>query len=180
MRLLFELDLKNYDETGRRFIRPSVRGIIIRHDKVAMIHSFKYHYYKFPGGGIETGEDMVQALTREVREEAGLIVVPESIVEFGRVRRVEREENNDIFEQDNFYFFCSTEPEPVCQQLDDYEAEEGFALEYVAPEYAVKINRTFHHGPKSLAMLERESRVLEICMAEHRFEKTHRSARRQP
>ena len=47
MRLLFEIDTKDYDPNGKPFVRPSVRGIIIRDGKVAMVHSLKYDYYKF-------------------------------------------------------------------------------------------------------------------------------------
>ena len=32
-----------------------------------MIHSLKYDYYKFPGGGIEDGESNEEALIRETR-----------------------------------------------------------------------------------------------------------------
>lgn len=38
---------------------PSVRAIIIKNDKVSMIHSMKYDYYEFPGGGIEKGESTI-------------------------------------------------------------------------------------------------------------------------
>ena len=65
MRLLFEIDTKDYDINGKAFIRPSVRSIIIRENKVAMVHSIKYDYYKFPGGGIEPGETPEQCVLRE-------------------------------------------------------------------------------------------------------------------
>jgi len=38
LRLLFEMDRKDYDPEGSRFERPSVRGIIVRDGKVAMVH----------------------------------------------------------------------------------------------------------------------------------------------
>ena len=56
MRLLFEMDKKDYGGCTRSFTRDSARSIIIRKDKIAMIHSQKYDYYKFPGGGLEPGE----------------------------------------------------------------------------------------------------------------------------
>lgn len=48
MRLLFQLDTRDYDPNGKAFVRPSVRGIIIRAGKVGMVHSQKYDYYKSP------------------------------------------------------------------------------------------------------------------------------------
>ena len=53
MKLLFEIDLKNYDKNGKAFKRPSARAIIIKDNKIYMVHSLVYDYYKFPGGGIE-------------------------------------------------------------------------------------------------------------------------------
>lgn len=66
MRLLFTMDAKDYDSSAKPIIRPSVRGIIIRGGKVAAVHSLEYDYYKFPGGGIEKGENRLDTLLREV------------------------------------------------------------------------------------------------------------------
>ena len=104
MRLLFNLDKKDYREGGSVGVRPSVRGIIVRGGKIAMVRSKKYDYYKFPGGGIEDGEDFVDALIREVREESGLCVVRSSIREYGLVSRKSRGKVEDIFVQDNYYY----------------------------------------------------------------------------
>ena len=71
MRLLFTIDTKNYKENGVTYIRNSSRCITIKNGKVAMIHSLKYNYYKFPGGGIEQDETKEEALIRETLEEAG-------------------------------------------------------------------------------------------------------------
>ena len=95
MRLLFELDLHDYAECTRTFVRNSARSIIIRDQKIAMVHSLKYDYYKFPGGGIRNGEDPVEALIRETREEAGLIVIPETIRAYGCVHRIQKSDQDD-------------------------------------------------------------------------------------
>ena len=90
MRLLFEIDTKDYDLNGTTVIRPSVRGIIIKDNKLAMIHSMKYDYYKFPGGGIENGENHLDALVCEVAEESGLQVIPDTVREYGMVHRIQK------------------------------------------------------------------------------------------
>ena len=46
MRVLFCMGEKSAD--GRAFIRPSARCIAIEGDRVAMVHSLQYDYYKFP------------------------------------------------------------------------------------------------------------------------------------
>ena len=166
MRTLFDLDMKDYDPNGKVFVRPSVRGIIIRGGKLAMVHSLKYDYYKYPGGGIDVGESLEDTLIREVREEAGLQVIPDSIREFGMVHRVQKGALEDIFIQDNYYFLCDVEDTPLPQELDGYEAEECFTPEWVEPEQVIRANRAACGGPKNPTMLMREVRVLEILLQE--------------
>ncbi len=105
---------------------------------------------------------------RETEEEAGLVIVPESIQEFGYVHRVEKSDHMDAdyFVQDNFYYLCEVQKAKTSQKLDDYEADEHFTLEWVEPDKAIVVNRTVDHGPKEQNMLEREARVLEILKAE--------------
>lgn len=171
MRELFVLDKKNYNPNGSVGKRPSVRGIILKNGKIAMMHSQKYDYYKLPGGGIEPGESLEETLIREVREESGLIVIPDSIREFGYVRRIEKGRFEDIFIQDNYYFICEAEEVIVEQELDAYEAEERFVLEFVPIEYAITVNNTADHLEKNdiitfRGMLDRENRVLELLKVE--------------
>ena len=168
MRRLFELDRRDYDPAWPRRRRPSVRAVIVREGLVAMVHSLKYDYYKFPGGGIEPGESPLEALAREVAEEAGLRIRPETIRPFGSALRVERvgPGRDEIFEQENAYYLCEAEEEAVERRLDDYEADERFTPEFVAAENAIRVNRAGSHGPKSPLMIERESLVLERLLAE--------------
>jgi len=171
MRELFTIDKKNYDPNGTVGKRPSVRGIIIKDGKIAMMHSLKYDYYKLPGGGMEEGESLEETLVREVQEESGLVVRLDSVQEFGYVRRIEKGLFEDIFIQENFYYLCEVEEQATDQNLDDYEEEEQFVLEYVTPEHAIETNKTGNHGEKEKihvfrGMLDRENKVLEIVRKE--------------
>ncbi len=171
MRLLFEIDTKNYDINGRGFVRHSARCITLQGGKIAMVHSKKYDYYKFPGGGIEGDESGVDAMIRETLEEAGLVVKPDSVREFGYVHRIQNSffPDTDYFVQDNFYYICDVEDETASQSLCDYEADEGFTLVWIDPTVAIAANRKPYHGPKDKNMIEREARVLEILMDEGYF-----------
>lgn len=171
MRELFVLDKKNYNPNGSVGRRPSVRGIIVRDGKLAMMHSMKYNYYKLPGGGIEGEETLVDTLIREVREESGLVVIPDTIREFGYVRRIEKGKIEDIFVQENYYFLCEAEVNIVSQELDDYEADEKFTLEFVSIEDAIRTNETADHFEKEevitfRGMLDRENKVLSLLKEE--------------
>lgn len=106
MKELFLMDMKNYiNNPITVFSRPSVRAVIIKDNKLAMIYSNKYDYYKFPGGGINSGETLKDALIRETREEAGLDIIFDSIKEYGHVLVKEKGNMEDLFIQDNFYYF---------------------------------------------------------------------------
>lgn len=172
MRLLFELDKRDYENCTHTFVRNSARSVIISGRTLAMIHSIKYDYYKFPGGGIEKGEDPVDAMMRETREEAGLVVRPETIREYGCVHRIQKSDmdETECFIQDNFYYLCQAEEGGVAQQLDLYESEEKFTLEYVEPETVIAKNRSVSLTPYDPVMFEREARVIELLMAEGYFD----------
>ena len=171
MRQLFELDQKDYGQCTNTYVRNSARSIIIFGGKIAMVHSLKYDYYKFPGGGIREGEDPADAMIRETMEEAGLKVLPDTVQEYGLVHRIQKSTvvETECFIQDNYYYLCKAAETVETQDLDDYEAEERFTLEYIDPKIAIETNRRPDHGPKDPVMLEREARVLEMLIAEGLF-----------
>ena len=170
MRLLCNIDLQDYAHCTRTYRRDSARGIILRLGKVAMIHSRRDGYYKFPGGGIEQAETPEAAMIREVREEAGLIVCPDSVQEYGCVHRIQCSPGNpeEIFIQDNFYYLCEI-AEELGQKLDDYEAEEGFTPEFVDPRHAIETNLYHDHSGKESPMFPREAGVLQWLIDEGYF-----------
>ena len=168
MRMLFEMDKKDYGACTHTFTRNSARSIIIKKGKIAMIHSLKYDYCKFPGGGIETGETPIEAMIRETREEAGLIVISETVREYGYVHRIQRSDHDDTecFVQDNYYYLCDVMDDLTSQDLDDYEKKESYQLEFLAPAAAIKKNRSVKESPYNQLMFEREARVLEMLISE--------------
>ena len=167
MRLLFEMDKKDYIGCTHTFTRNSARSIIIKNGKIAMIHSRKYDYYKFPGG-IENGEDPIEAMIRETQEEAGLKVIPETIKEYGYVHRIQKSDDDpsECFVQENYYYLCDIAEGMVSQNLDDYEKQESFQPEYVEPALAIEKNRKVTESLFIRTMAEREALVLEMLISE--------------
>ena len=62
--------------------RERVAGILIQDDRIALIerHRMGRHYYVFPGGGVEPGENFVEALVREMDEETGLKIIVQRLI----------------------------------------------------------------------------------------------------
>lgn len=171
MKELFSMDMNDYNPEGKVFSRPSARAIICQNDKVLLVYSKKYNYYKFPGGGIENGETKEEALIREVREETGYQIIAESIEEYGKVLRRQKDsyDENAIFEQDNYYYFCDVSEERRTVQQDAYESEEGFTAVWVEAITASRHNKyEFHAEGADLLMIKRDSKVLDMADLEIR------------
>ncbi|MCR5741043.1 MAG: NUDIX hydrolase [Gammaproteobacteria bacterium] len=80
---MLELFLKDdeYETRGTKHERVIVRAILINEDgKVALCHLHRndefgnQEYYETPGGGVEMGEDLIDALRREIDEEVGVTI----------------------------------------------------------------------------------------------------------
>lgn len=164
MQELFSLDKKDYDPSWPVFSRHSVRGIIVRDGRVLLVFSRKYNYYKFPGGGIHDNENHAETLIREVLEETGRHVIPDSIREYGVVprRHKSRFSEAEIFEQNNFFYFCDVDDNIDEQNLDEYEEDEEFTPVWTEPLAASAFNRSNWHGDADSVMIKRDSKILDM------------------
>ena len=163
MEPMFTVDMKDYDGTERRKYKTAARGIIRKDGKLALVHSTAFGYYKFPGGGLEKDESLIDALIREVREESGLDVIPSSVREFGMAKRIEKASWNHILDQDSYYFTCEVSDTMYPQELGDNEKIAGFVLEYIDPEDAVEANERYL-SENNYGAIIRDTRVLRMLI----------------
>jgi len=152
------------DIEGRMLTRDAARGIIFQHGKLLMVFSEKNGDYKFPGGGVEKGEDQPVALIREVKEETGVEVIrvgPEfgCIIEYD----IPIENEYDVFKMTSRYFMCEIGVGSGKQNLDEYEKDLGFTARWVNLEEALQTNRALLRERPSGApqWIKREIFVLE-------------------
>ena len=135
------IDLKDYRENGTVYRRTAVRGII-RHEGRLLLISGKYGDCKFPGGGVEAGESLEEALAREIHEETGFTLNPRSLRKWGEVTERRKGITADMTEMISHYFFCElTEAPQTRQELDPYEKEYEYAPVWLTLEDAIEKNK---------------------------------------
>lgn len=108
-----------------------------------MIYSPVNGDYKFPGGGVEKGENPEIALRREVAEECGMNLtrILRNIgctVEYAIPLKAEF----DVFKMTSNYYLCEVDLTlEAPQHLDDYEEALGFQPVWVDIDTAIQTNK---------------------------------------
>lgn len=144
MRILETIDREDYTSDMPVFEKYTVRGVILRDGRIAMQQS-KAGDYKILGGGVEPGESLTEALLREVQEESGLIVIPESIRPVGEIV----EKRRDLFDPSMVYmchscfFLCDAKEQMAAMHMTESEKEKGFHLVWATPEEVIRGNEPF-------------------------------------
>ena len=112
------------------------------------------------GKGMNSTERVKRAITGQAVDRTPMYV--------HRIQRSDMD-SSECFVQDNYYYLCKAEPEAVRQNLDAYEAQEAYTLEYATPLMAIQKNRSVGTSPYNPMMFEREARVLELLISEGYF-----------
>ena len=145
MRLIREIHYKpNLPLHGKVFHREAARGIIRQDGKFLLIHSPVDGDYKFPGGGLQPGEQPRTALLRELREECG-VELTEISADYGMIIEYDlaQEDDCDLFRMESYYYLCKIDPNKpfLPQKLDAYELALGIHPSWMRLEEALAANR---------------------------------------
>lgn len=155
-------------EQGRFFIhkRKAVRAVIQKAGKILLV-STNQGDYKFPGGGVEDGEEEKEALLREIREETGYVDVEVGAyigTTFEQNIDTEgKEQENTYFQMESDYYECFLKSEKRAPGvLDDYEEKLGFQPEFLTlDEVCASQDALIEKGmEKEIPWLLRETKVL--------------------
>lgn len=160
MRIIKVMDLRDYLDTWNKIERYAVRAIIRKDNLIALVKSNKEGFYKFPGGGVEIDEDHIETLIRETQEESGLVIKENTVREYGFFVECRKSLFEDaIFEQKSYYYTADVEDELVQTNLDEYEKNLDYHLEWVDIDTAVTVNEAFE-GIDEYPYIVRETYVL--------------------
>lgn len=113
----------------------SERGVLLVRDRTSD------EKWDLPGGGIEKGENLTNALKREVKEETGLKVInePQKICEF--TEYFYDIDSKKGWESHRFFFEVSSEGEPVLDGNNDDIVNARFFKEPLSPTEVAPVAR---------------------------------------
>lgn len=132
-----------------------------------MIYSSKNGAYKFPGGGVDIGENYETTLIREVSEECGATVLSIND-ELGRVIEydIPKEKDYDVFKMVSFYYICEVDPSLGEQSLEQYEKDLGFTPIWVDIDKAILANQLLIDSNNFMRWTPRETFMLKYIKEE--------------
>ena len=154
----FQIQSNDFDSISRN----AAKGVVGHPERMLMIKTY-HHGYKFPGGGVKTGEDLLKALSREIKEETGF-----SVVNTGDEVGVVYEKRTDIYDPSKIFIMktvfikCSINEKTFCElSLDAYEKELGFTPVFISLKEALAENeRIITVNPDFDTWLFRDTQVL--------------------
>lgn len=108
---------------GDDAVRVAARALIRDEDRLLLLRSGKRGDVKFPGGGVEAGEALTQALERELLEECGREVVACGPIVVTSVDSHADHARPGVFTMISHYLICQVSDRQLPVSLEPYEAE---------------------------------------------------------
>ena len=140
--------------------RRAVRALISEGPRYLLFHSQVGGDLKFPGGGVEPGEDHEGAVAREVLEECGRRVLSISAPTLRVVESRAAREPGQVFESTSTYHPCTIDGTHTALRLDDYEADLGFTPVWMGLDDAIRTNDQVLASGSAQTWVARETQVM--------------------
>ncbi len=123
------------DNSENSEFRQASRAIVFDNDgKVALLFVAKHNYHKLPGGGVEEGEELMEALRREVLEEIGC-----KISVNGEIGKIIEHRDEFNLKQESFCYLAKLEGEKGNPNFTKEETANGFKILWVPLDEAIEL-----------------------------------------
>lgn len=144
--------------------RTTARGILMHGNEILLIYTKRYNDYSFPGGGVDSHEDIKTGLLREIQEETGALDVYIDS-EFGIYEEIMEtyREGYDFLHMVSHYYICKSSKELGEANPEDYEVANGSVPVWVDLSKAIEHNQQVIQSKESTmgTSIYRETYVLE-------------------
>ena len=166
MRLLKTINPKNVNEASISDwqYRKAARAVVFdKNNRIGLLYVKKKNYYKLPGGGIEEGENIETALSRECREELGVEI--KTIKEVGSI--VEYRSKWKLH-QISYCFIAKIDSKKKAPNFTEKEKLSGFEIVWIESSVALKLlnlRKTSDYEGKFIE--ERDLCFLNIALLEY-------------
>lgn len=146
------------------FTRLATRAIAIQGEEILLLYTKRYDDYSLPGGGLDWGEDKVEGMKRELREETGAIGI-KNIKPFGVYEeyRPWYKEDYDIQHMISYCYTCEVDRLLGESAMEAYEIKNGMQAKWVNIDEAIQHNQHIMANSEKKGMsIERETFLLQL------------------
>jgi len=150
------------------FERIATRAIVLKGDKILLLYTQRYDDYTLPGGGVDSGENLVEGFKRELSEETGASNI-RNIKEFGLYEefRPWYKDDFDIMKMQSYCFSCEIDEQLGDTNFEDYEIKNGMKVVWLPIKDAIAHNEiTIAQSDKKGMSVERELFLLKLIQKE--------------
>lgn len=114
--------------------REASRGIVVKGNKVALLHKANKNEYKLPGGGLDAGEKPEEGFIREVMEETGC-----TVKDIKYLGTTEEHKTATNFKQISHIFIAKVKADTHTLHLTEKEITEGGELVWTDIDTAISL-----------------------------------------
>tara|TARA_B100000809_G_C14877383_1_gene437877 strand:- start:203 stop:721 length:519 start_codon:yes stop_codon:yes gene_type:complete len=124
------------------FTRLATRSIAVKGNTILLLYTERYEDYSLPGGGLDPGEDKVEGMMRELREETGAQNI-KNIQPFGIYKeyRPWNQPKFDILYMISYCYTCEVSTELGKTNLEAYETKNGMKAVWIDIHEAIAHNK---------------------------------------
>lgn len=146
------------------FTRLATRGITFQGSNILLLYTERYEDYSLPGGGLDSDEDHIEGMMRELREETGAQDI-KNVKPFGAYEeyRLWHKPDYDIQHMISYCYTCDVNKELGQTNLESYETKNGMRAVWVNIHDAIRHNeKTMATSVKKGKSIERETFLLKL------------------
>jgi 8-oxo-dGTP pyrophosphatase MutT (NUDIX family) len=149
--------------SGRIAERIATRAIVLQGFEILMLYTRRYNDYSFPGGGVDSNEDLMACLQRELEEETGAKGI-KIMHYYGHVDEYRPHHKSDfdlLFMRSHFYV-CRADRELGTAAMESYEVANGMTALWLDIRQAIAHNeQVIANNASSMGLsIQRETLML--------------------